>query len=151
MANFLSFTPLLVKYLGLKKPKTILEWGPGHSTRIMASECPDAEIDSYETDERYYQVARFDFVNNSHVRIHYVPDQLECAKAPILLDKWFDLIFVDGRKRVTCMKTAKDILASDGVVLLHDCEREEYAEGIKLYRVLESLEGTIALGLPEQV
>lgn len=149
--RFYSYVPLLLKYLQQKKPKTILEWGPGISTHVMAAECPEAEIDTYESEERYYQTTRYEFIENSRVHIHYVPDQTECANAPRKLDKRFDLIFVDGRRRVACMEAAKGLLADDGVLILHDSEREEYAPGIGFYETLETLDGTTALGKPKQV
>ena len=52
---------------------------------------------------------------------------------PSELDTKFDLIIVDGRKRSECLKVASNILTTDGVVILHDAEREWYHDGFKYY------------------
>lgn len=52
---------------------------------------------------------------------------------PSELGTKFDLIIVDGRKRSECLKMASNNLATDGVVILHDAEREWYHEGFKYY------------------
>jgi hypothetical protein len=43
----------------------------------------------------------------------------------------YDLVIVDGRARLACLAKAKEILAENGVVLLHDAHRHHYAEGMR--------------------
>ena len=45
----------------------------------------------------------------------------------------FDIIYVDGRNRVECLKHAKKILKPGGYVLLHDAERVNYKPGLEGY------------------
>ena len=52
---------------------------------------------------------------------------------PSTLNIKFNFILVDGRKRAECLKRASTILASNGVAVLHDAEREWYHEGFKYY------------------
>lgn len=42
----------------------------------------------------------------------------------------YDFILVDGRARVECMAVGWDLLASGGVMALHDADRAEYSGGI---------------------
>lgn len=42
--------------------------------------------------------------------------------------KWPDVVIVDGRARVACMAQVYDGSPIPRVVLLHDCERSEYAD-----------------------
>ena len=46
--------------------------------------------------------------------------------------KW-DVILVDGLYRVECVKKSPQWLAQDGIVILHDASRPEYAEALRVY------------------
>jgi hypothetical protein len=46
--------------------------------------------------------------------------------APAQLGGSFDVVMVDGRKRRRCLIEGSRLVASDGVVLLHDAHREYY-------------------------
>ena len=48
------------------------------------------------------------------------------------MDKKFDIIVVDGKDRVNCLKQCVNSLSSKGVILLDDSHRSEYKEGIEL-------------------
>lgn len=52
---------------------------------------------------------------------------------PSTLDTKFNIIIVDGRKRSECLKTASNVLAADGVTILHDAEREWFHDGFKYF------------------
>lgn len=143
MAPFLSFERLLRKYLRTVKPNLILEWGVGNSTLMMIQECPQAQIDTLEHDRDWFlkwELALRPYSNN--VRLHH-----------ILLDEGYstfprheyDLIFIDGRRRVECLKTAKAVVSKTGVVILHDSERERYATGKALFEIVEEEAGTAVM------
>lgn len=57
----------------------------------------------------------------------------EYINFPSTLGIKFDFILVDGRKRKECLKKASTILSPDGVVILHDAERQWYHDGCKYY------------------
>ena len=57
----------------------------------------------------------------------------EYINFPSTLGVKFNFILVDGRKRKECLDKASSILASNGVAVLHDAEREWYHEGFKHY------------------
>jgi len=57
----------------------------------------------------------------------------EYINFPVLLNRKFNLIIVDGRKRQECLKLASTILAPGGIVILHDAERPEYHDGFRFY------------------
>jgi len=60
-------------------------------------------------------------------------DLNEYINFPSTLGVKFDFILVDGRKRKECMEKASSILSPDGVVILHDAERQWYHDGCKYY------------------
>lgn len=57
----------------------------------------------------------------------------EYINFPSTLGIKFNFILVDGRKRKECLDKASGILAPNGVVVLHDAEREWYHDGFKYY------------------
>lgn len=146
MAKFNSFEPLLRKWLRKVQPSQILEFGPGKSTAIMVEECPAAKIYSLETDLEWYKKYYDIFAENPKVVIVHVSPAL-LADLPRSWKKMFDLIFVDGLcdKRVACLRTASQLLSSDGVVLLHDSERAKYRLGTELFERVEEADGTLVM------
>lgn len=126
-----SLTPsdiyLFEKYIKKINPKKILEWGPGASTQIM-KKLTKAEILSIEHDEVWYLRARR-FANVKHVRIGKNTNYATIAyrHGP------FDMIYIDGRRRVECALVAKQVLNPGGVIMLHDKDRDNYMRPLKPY------------------
>jgi len=122
------------------KPKRCLEWGSGLSTAYFPKrlEAPYEWV-AIEHFEPWYK--KVDKLNKDpKVKLHFVPpnkeepfsdehndgtyeDFKDYVEKP---DGKFDYIFVDGRARCACINRAYDLLNDDGVVLLHDANREYY-------------------------
>jgi len=147
---FFNYIELLIKYLRLVKPKRILEWGPGQSTKIMLQECPNAQIICCENKKGWFE--KYQRELGDKVRFIYVdaPDnnrqdnRWTAYTDPAVKGK-FDLIFVDGRERVRCLQTAFKRLKPNGIVLLHDANRTYYEEGIRLFDQVEKANDTVCL------
>jgi len=148
MASPTSFAPLLERWCNKIKPKRILEWGPGISTKLMNVTCPNTEIISIEHQKKYYDEWKKKLSPTIDLRLREEPEEteMETYVNPDVEGK-FDLIFVDGRNRVMCLKVAKTLVSKDGVVILHDAERTEYDEGIKLFDIIDDEDGTVCLKL----
>ena len=148
--KYFTYIPLLEKYLARLKPKRILEWGPGHSTRIMITKAPKAEIISYENEAKWFHKRNREFGNKAKIVLAEAPteDRKQFAWKKYtdpLVEGKFDLIFVDGRERVRCMKTATKLLSKNGVLILHDANRGAYREGIALFDIVERDRNTLCL------
>jgi len=143
MASPNSFSEMLKQVLG-SNPKRILEWGPGHSTVLMNELCPDSEVISIEHLKWYYDKWK-DKVKSKIILIEDKEgtDMPRYTNPPV--DGKFDLIFIDGRQRVKCLKKSLELLSDNGVVMLHDSERVEYREGIDLYDIIGEGIGTLCL------
>lgn len=146
MASPVSFIPILERWCEKIKPKRILEWGPGYSTQMML-ELTKADIISVENDPHWHGVWK-EKLDPKRVMVILLEDMDEYT-TPVSkeADEKFDMIFVDGRERVRCMKFAKDVVKEDGVVILHDAERERYKEGIDIFDVIDTEEGTVCMKL----
>jgi predicted O-methyltransferase YrrM len=140
---------MLSKWCLVVKPKKILEYGPGESTRLMRMICPKSEIRTIEHDAKWFNVWIKELADDkTHVVLAESPED---DRTSLLWDKYveqrgmYDLIFIDGRERVKCLNWAKDHINPNGVVILHDAEREEYLSGIELFNKLEEWGGTVVL------
>lgn len=148
MASSHSFDKILEKWCLKTNPKRILEWGPGYSTQLMRKSCPNAEIFSIEHQKEYADKWTHIFFLDDKVKIILREEDetghMDSYVNPPVEGK-FDLIFIDGRNRLLCLKKSKELLSENGVVILHDSERPQYKEGIQLYYMVDVEYGTVAL------
>lgn len=145
-----SFEGPMREFLRKVKPKRILEWGPGPSTVILAQECPDAEIITIEHQRIYYNIWSERLKIFSNVRVVLVESSEDTPMDDYVnypLEGKFDFVFVDGRRRVRCLKRAKTLLNPGGAVLLHDAHREEYKEGTDIFNLIKVQEDTACMML----
>ena len=72
-----------------------------------------------------------------------------CRVISAIRDK-YDVVIVDGRDRVNCVKQSMSALSARGVILLDDSPRERYQEGIEFAKgkgfMALNLEGLKATG-----
>jgi predicted O-methyltransferase YrrM len=146
MADPYSFQDVLIEWLKKIKPSMILEWGPGVSTAIMLKVCPKAHILSLEDKKHWHKLYTVKFSRFHNVHIKYAVGR-EYEVYPLQSQQKFDFVFVDGLcdSRAECLKTAYNVVAEDGVVMLHDCERTKYHDGIKLFKELERRDETLVM------
>ncbi len=57
----------------------------------------------------------------------------EYVEFPLRFGEKFDFILVDGRKRRSCLETARKLLKEEGIVILHDAQRKRYHRAFRLY------------------
>lgn len=119
------------------EPSTVLEWGAGGSTLYWPNKY--AFIEEWNciehSKEWFWRLVSLVGSNVTLARVrfpHYWGN-------PRLVDGFvrdvmYDLILIDGRQRVKCLDTARYIVASDGVVLLHDASRPRYQVGFEYYQ-----------------
>lgn len=130
----------------------VLEWGSGGSTIIFPPLCTNLKRwVAIEHDFEWSEKVRLGN-ENEKVELFYVPpdsswqpqdESLDSLShfwnyvlSPKLLDLQFDLIFIDGRARTSCLIEGEKVLTKNGFVVLHDVVPEHtwYAPGLKLYR-----------------
>lgn len=153
MAPFRSYTDALRTACDVVQPRTVLEWGPGDSTLLIAGKCPHARIVSIEHSPHWFQAcqSRFAQAGLKNVELHWVAYSLSPGRSKGYAT-WplrrkleqsgpssFDLIFVDGRARCDCLVVARQLLSERGLVVLHDCERSNYQPGWKLFPHAENI------------
>lgn len=130
----------------LNPEMSVLEYGSGKSTIAIAKRVKD--LFSIEHDARFFRELMNKLTGN--VRLYFEPpdnpnydddgtyeDFKSYVDRPKLLNKKFDLVFVDGRARVACCKAAVDLLKDDGVIIVHDYLHPEEKYRRYEYEVIE--------------
>lgn len=147
----LSYFPVLRHFLESYTNPRILEWGAGRSTLMMAEWSPGSRILSVEHHPKWYRrclgiVAIFPRVEVSHQLISLKPGVSgHYVTVPFHRSDSYEVIFIDGRLRCDCLAVARRVVSPDGVVLLHDAPRRNYAAGLKLFSSCEIVCGTAIL------
>lgn len=132
------------RYLdALPAPIVVLEWGSGGSSVTFSQHKNVQHWTAVEHDEAWYvKMRRFlDQGKNKTLRTK-ITLLLAKERDEYLAEPYggrFDLIIVDGRWRPQCLDLAPQYLATEGAVLLHDCDRHRYQEAIQQYASSERL------------
>jgi hypothetical protein len=113
----------------LKKNMTVFEYGSGASTHFFAAWVQD--ITSVEYDKKWFDQLQQNQPENVALLFQQNDtDGLYCRTIQ-LTDKKYDLVVVDGRDRVNCIKQCMAALTPQGVILLDDSQRDKYLPGIE--------------------
>jgi len=139
---------------------SVLEWGSGGSTEHFTKFMRDHKI-KYEWISIEYngewakkvqslkipntKVVLFD-VGNSSLKQPRNVDMEDYINYPFTLNKKFDLVLVDGRRRRRCLINASKFVKDDGVVLLHDAQRKYYHCAFDNYKWSTFLSKTLWVG-----
>jgi len=110
----------------LNENMTIFEFGSGNSTLFFAERVK--RVVSLEHDKKWYERALSLMPKNVEMifqELEYGGDYCKTLKK---LNKTFDIIFVDGRDRVNCIKESALSLNAGGIIILDDSDRERYKE-----------------------
>lgn len=122
---------IIEEILKKKKPKACLEWGSGGST-LYFSRCLEngTSFISIEHNKRWFDRARQQVLKNKQVKLCCVSpkksDFRDYVEFPKKFNQKFDFVLVDGKARIACVMLAVSLLKADGVVVLHDANREYY-------------------------
>ena len=132
-----------------RKTGSILEWGSGLTTLIaqsMLDEIGARQLTSIENDKEFCD-SMAGRVSDPRVRL--VLRDLTGATAgqddvgdnyttyPLHACETFDLVFIDGRRRLECAYVAALVGHEDTVVFMHDFRRSRYQAILGLYEIAE--------------
>ncbi|MHA4894065.1 class I SAM-dependent methyltransferase [Pedobacter sp. PWIIR3] len=116
----------------ITKQHDIFEFGSGNSTIFYAKLA--GSVYSVEHDKEWFdKSSKINLPNVKMIQCDLQPGGDYC-KSAAPTGKKFHVIIVDGRDRVNCCKQAISALTEDGVVVLDDSERAEYAEAHTFFK-----------------
>lgn len=106
----------------------LFEFGSGYSTHFYAKRC--GSVVSVEYDRQWYDVINKDMPEN--VSLLFQEKDVDGYYCRLIAEqgKRFDVVVVDGRDRVNCVKQSLPCLTERGVIILDDSHRDKYKEGI---------------------
>jgi len=130
----------IIDLLVQRRVGSVLEYGSGGSTVIFPRVSSTLKRwVSIEHDPKWAaRVCKAIAVEGcANVDLHLVQvhdgDASRYVDLALRLAERFDLVFVDGIHRVSCLLTAPTFLHRDGAVLLHDASRNRYEPGLWPY------------------
>ena len=112
----------------LNKNVSVFEYGAGNSTLYFSK--LTRNVVSVEHNQKWFNKISKELESN--ISINYCPLKYNDAYCRFIinLNSHFDLIVVDGRDRVNCIKHCVEKLTHGGCIVLDDSERKQYKEGI---------------------
>lgn len=142
-----SFETLLAYTCQQIKPKEVLEWGPGRSTKVILANSPDVKILTIEHDAKYFKKVQGELGDHPNVEVVHRTISMKGGQSTGYINypiwrcmeeneselKKYDLIFVDGRSRFDCLITAKIMLKKGGIIILHDAHRGNYLPPVRSF------------------
>ncbi len=127
-----------------------LEWGAGGSTvcfsKLLDSQCANYKWTSLEYDRAWFEKVKTATGGNGKVELTYfdIKSANPFSRAvrmddyvyyPRALNKKFDFILIDGRKRRRCLLEASLLVKDSGMVVLHDANRAHYRCAFSQYAI----------------
>jgi len=113
----------------LDKTMTLLEYGSGNSTLFYGSRVKN--VHTVENDKGWFDEISRSMPSNVEMKYIDLVRGGEYSKYGQQFPNTFDIVIVDGRDRVNCLKNSLGSLTARGVMVLDDTERTEYSEAIK--------------------
>lgn len=112
----------------LNSTMELFEYGCGQSTHFYANHV--LVVDSVEHDKTW-----FDHINETkpvNARVTFRDLSTDAYENEIFSSEiLYDIVVIDGRKRVKCCHTVIPALTEEGVIILDNSDREEYKPGIE--------------------
>jgi hypothetical protein len=118
----------------LNSQLNLLEYGSGSSTLFYSKRVKS--VVAVEHEKEWIEKIKLSLPANVSIIQENLEYNGEYSKASLKTGKKFHLIIVDGRDRVNCLINSISSLTDDGVMILDDSEREEYANGVQ--KILEN-------------
>ncbi|NOX46589.1 MAG: class I SAM-dependent methyltransferase [Chlorobi bacterium] len=108
----------------LNNNQNLFEFGSGYSTVFFAKKLKS--VTSVEYDKEWFEKAQGMTKGFSNTEIIFQELNEDYPKTINKTDKKYELIVIDGRKRVKCALNSYGHLTSDGILILDDSSRDEY-------------------------
>lgn len=115
----------------ISKEMRVFEWGCGGSTEWWASKV--SQIISVEHNQEWYKktTEKLADVDENLIKVNFIKLEYNGEYSSFIKNytKYFDIIVIDGRDRINCVKNALFAIKDDGIIIWDNSERQEYNEG----------------------
>lgn len=114
----------------LTKDMYIFEYGSGNSTLWYAKKVNF--VTSVEHDIHWFNKIKNTMPSNVDINYEELVYGEKYSNFSNNMDKKYDIIIVDGRDRINCIKNSLNNLKDNGIIVLDDSERMSYRDGINI-------------------
>lgn len=123
------FTYACIAFLAprIRPDWTVFEYGSGQSTHWWAARVD--RVVSCEHDPRWYDSVKASVPRNATCILRDLGPAGGYRTAPLEASGGFDVVVIDGRKRVECARACPPALTEGGVIVFDNSDREGYREG----------------------
>ena len=111
---------------------TLFEYGSGYSTEFFAARV--AVVTSVEYDAEWVERIRSRMPGNATIVFREADGDGEYCRAIHTVGQPLDVVVIDGRDRVNCLRQALGALTPRGVILFDDTHRERYRDAFAIAR-----------------
>ncbi len=108
----------------------IFEFGSGYSTIFYGQRAKS--VVAVEHNEKWVEILREKLPDNVDLRAIALDDSEDYENSIVRTGRVWDVVVVDGRRRMKCFRNSIEHLTLGGVVLLDDSYRTEYREAFEL-------------------
>jgi len=106
----------------------IFEYGSGNSTLWYAKKVNS--VTSVEHDKQWFEKIKNSMPSNVSIFYEELVYGGKYSKFAESLKNEIDIVIVDGRDRVNCLKNSINVINQNGVIVLDDSERDSYKDGV---------------------
>jgi hypothetical protein len=146
-SGYVSEFQQVIRQFAPTAPQAVLEWGSGISSLVLLEMCQGWNSSLFLTVDHLpaYQQAVFagrslpGFLRMQSIRLdprRSGSDEPGYSTFPLALKRKFDVVFIDGRRRVECAYVAALMAHPETIVILHDYRRMRYQSVLRLYDVV---------------
>lgn len=111
----------------LQKEMELFEYGCGNSTLWFSQRVK--KVYSVEHNKDWYNIVRKKIPHNCSLKLKKLNSE-EYVSSSSKNNIKFDIIIIDGRKRVECIKKSINNIKYNGIIILDNSERKIYEDGI---------------------
>lgn len=111
----------------ITRSMNIFEYGSGNSTLWWSSRV--SSVISIEHERSWFDKMKQRISSNVEYRYCELIDGGQYCKVVSEYEKRFDVIIIDGRDRINCVKNSLKALKDDGVIIWDNSDRDAYLEG----------------------
>lgn len=114
----------------LSSEHIVFEYGSGNSTKWFSGRVK--AVTSIEHDSEWGEIVKPGLPSNSTLELHTTKEEyINSLSEFSIRESPPDVVIVDGKWREECIREAIGVLKESSVVVVDDCDREEYTAGIK--------------------
>ena len=124
------YTYPAIRFLETRLPSglSVFEYGMGNSTLWWSKRA--TFVESCEHDEKWFNCIKGNLPANVLAHLHPVNSN-SYINALAEANHKVDILVIDGRRRVSCARTATQVLTTQSVIIWDNSDREYYEPGFK--------------------